>query len=269
MITTPLSQYGSGGGNITLPAGMGGQVSSAPAAGFSLSSLFPSNLGQYAPQPYQSFGGVPVAQAAQVNPANVNPMISQYSSLLGTELAPYFQQQTLASNADQGMRGIFNSSAGSYLNNQLLGQQASALASGISPLVQQGMGYAQQDVSQNAANQQQSNLANAAMYGGITSQNQADYNNYLNELFGAGMGLGNTELGSYLGSFGASPGAMGILGSGANSYGNVYGSALGGSGAFGTALGGALASMFGHGYGTPGAPQTGGPGGNVPSTTPS
>jgi len=189
-----------------------------------------------------------------VNPADVGGYLSQYSSLLGTQLAPYFQQQQQAQNADEASRGIFNSSAGSYLTGNLEGQQASALASGISPLVQQAMGFTQQDAMANQQAQNSASSQNAQAYGNVTSQNQADYNNYLNELFGANQNYGNTMLGGYLGSYGQNNNLSGILGGGVpgaqSAYGNAYGDSMTAGGGMGTALGGAMGQLFkGWGWG--------------------
>lgn len=205
-------------------------------------------MGQYAPQPYQAFGGVPQVQAAMVNPADVQQYLDQYGTTLGASLSPYFQQQQQALSADEASRGIFNSSAGSYLSGNLGGQQAAAFASGMSPLVQQAMGFTQQDALANQASQNSANSQNAQQYGAVTSQNQQDYNQYLNELFGANQQYGNTMLGGYLGSYGQNGNLAGILGGGVQgsqyAYGDAYGGAMQNGAGMGTALGGALGQLF-------------------------
>jgi len=215
------------------------------------SQLLPSASqdASFTPLPYQDFGQVPYTQAATVNPASVDlsqmpGALSQYESLNQQALAPQFQQQQDALTANEADRGIFNSTAGLQLGNDLAGQQAGALASANAPLVSAFAGYYNQGEETNAANQQaaaianqaamnQSNTFNATAYGDIAGQNMTDYNSFLNTLYNqqqdVSSGLEQTVLNSY------SPGNYtGLIQSGQTSAGNAYSGAYN-SGAAGTA----------------------------------
>jgi hypothetical protein len=171
------------------------------------SSLLPtaSQLESYAPLSYQDFGAVPQYAAATVNPATIQSTpqmqaaqqanvagpqaaqqgtvagpqaasvdnaqlpgaLSQYEQLNSQALAPQFKQQNDALTGSLAQRGIFNSSAGQELQNNLSGQQDAALAQANSPLVQQFAGAYNSNNQLNASNQQASNLAD---YQGLLSQ---------------------------------------------------------------------------------------------------
>jgi hypothetical protein len=101
------------------------------------------------------------AQAALVNPTQNDSYLKQYESLLNTTMQPQFQAQNQSLQDSLAARGISSSGSAAYLQNQLSGQQASALAAATSPLVQQGYGYTQADIAANQSNQQQTGLYNA------------------------------------------------------------------------------------------------------------
>lgn len=204
------------------------------------SQLLPNSgtLQSYAPLPYQAFGNVPQLnaatmtptqqastpgmQAATVDPYSTDAAYQNYANQLQTSLAPTFQQQNDQLTAGEADRGIFNSTAGQQLQNNLSGQQAGAIASGLQPLISQFAGYGQQDTTINNANQQAANQTNyqgafdtnqvnagydnsaaaanmaalnnanqynASAYGTVTQGNENDFNTYLNSL----AGLGNTQ----------------------------------------------------------------------------
>lgn len=124
--------------------------------------------------------------AATVDPNQNNAYLTQYSNLLATSLAPQFQaqQQTLQDQA--AARGLTGGAA-QYGEDQLLGQQASALAAGTQPIVSQAYGYTQQDIqgnqaaqnaliSQGYSAQEAAAMANASAANSASSQNQAAIN---------------------------------------------------------------------------------------------
>jgi hypothetical protein len=202
-----------------VPEGQQAQPGGAPPTGQGY-----GNQGQSAPY---GFGTLGFVNPAYVNPAQNPAYMQQYEQLVAQGLAPQFAQQQQQLQDSSAARGISSSGAAGYLQSDLLGQQAAAYAQGISPIVQQGYGYNQQDIMANQG------AANQASY-----YNAGTYNNYLNALQTA-----------YLNSYGPNTGvtnaygqAVGGIGS---TVGGVYGSALG---AEGQALG-AAGTAFGYGAG--------------------
>ena len=206
----------------------------------------PGQVQSLAPLPLSAFGQLgqinpTYAGAASIDPNSAQAYYNQYAQMLQQSLAPYNQQQDQQLQSDMAARGVQNSGTGSYLMGNLQGQQQANLAGQLAPMVSQAFGYQQNDLTGNAANQQQANIYNAGQANAATGQNvgyynQAlgqygnQYNNYLNELFGAGQGQQNSLLSSYLNSFGPSTGVTNAMTSGMNAatglYGNVYGSQL-------------------------------------------
>lgn len=267
---TPGGGYGTTGGGASV-SGTAPNYAGPAASGTNASWNTP-NVGSTAPAPISSFGPLPSVTptygsatlatspgsptANTVDPNQNQAYLQQYSQLLATQLAPQFQaqQQTLQDQA--AARGLTGGAA-QYGEDQLLGQQASALAGATQPIVSQAYGYTQQDIgaNQNAinsllaqgysyqqatalANQQASNAQtgqnvsaannaasqNAAYYGGALSADYTSYNNYLNSLLGYGsadyQGLQNT----YLNSFAPNQTVAGAIGGEANSAGGAYSS---------------------------------------------
>lgn len=175
----------------------------------------------------QGFGTLGYVNPAYANPNQTNAYMQQYEQLVAQGLAPQFAEQQQQLQDSSAARGISSSGAAGYLQSDLLGQQAAAYAQGISPIVQQGYGYTQQDIlaNQGAANQ-------ASYY------NAGTYNNYLNSLESA-----------YLNSFGPNTGVTNAFGAGVAGIGNAVGSTYEGAlGAEGSALGGigqGLGSYYG------------------------
>lgn len=220
----------------------------------------PGGIAATAPANIQQFGGTAqvsptYAGVSTVDPNQNNAYLQQYSQLLNTNLQPQFQSQDQALQDSLAARGISSSGSGQYLQNQLYGQQASALAGGLEPLVSQGYGYTQQDITGNQAYQNQANLTNAAASNNASAMNagyyNADvgananaYNNYENELLGMGGGQLSALQAAYLNSFGANTGVTSAynnaLSGQLGTYGSVYGNAISGQGA---ALGGAGAGL--------------------------
>jgi ABC-type cobalt transport system substrate-binding protein len=202
------------------------------------------------------------AQAATVDPNQSAAYMQQAYAQNAAALAPTFAQQQSQLQDSSAARGISNSGAAGYLQGNLQGQQASALASADEPITAQGYSYSQADLSQNQANQQATNFANqnannqvneynASNQQAVNSQNaQAsnaasdtnaqyyqnnvnadanDYNAYLSALYGSGSGEANSLLSAYLNSFGPNTGVESTIntqeGATANTYNNVYNSA--------------------------------------------
>lgn len=155
----------------------------------------------FAPLSYQQFGATPQVSAATVNPAMLGPSpymqaaqgsnlagpqaatvdnsqlpgaLQQYEGLNASALAPQFAQQNQALTGSEAQRGIFNSTAGQELQNNLSGQQDAALASANAPLVSQFAGAYNSNNQLNAGNQQAANLAG---YSGLLSQDQLNTQN--------------------------------------------------------------------------------------------
>jgi hypothetical protein len=161
----------------------------------------PGELGNFAPLPYQDFGNVPY-----INPA-YNDLSAMQGALQGFEgdvtagLAPTFQQQDTSLQDNLASRGITNTGAATYLNQNLAGNQAAAVAQGDSPIIQELAGNYNTDL---LANQQATNDAsqfNATAYGTVASGNEQNYNNYLAGLMGQGENYGNELMSGYLGTY--------------------------------------------------------------------
>lgn len=189
---------GSGGGSVTAPSAP--VALSSPGVDYSSLLPSSTDMSSYAPLSYQDFGSVPTVAASTVSPAsvaNVDPMqaatqanvagptaaqtatsslptaqaasvdnstlpgaLQSYENMNAQALAPTFQTQNDALTSDLAARGIFNSTAGQELQNNLSGQQASALASADSPLVQQMQAAYNSNNQLNATNQQTANNTN-------------------------------------------------------------------------------------------------------------
>ena len=185
-----------------------------------------------APAGVQAFGPTPY-----INPQNSQQYLREYEAALQKAMGPQFKQQNLQLAQQNAARGITNSGAASYLQGNLLGQQAGALATADEPLIGQAMGNTQSDI-----------MANAAAYNQDRYANFNDYNSYLNELFGAGQQTQSQLEEALLGSYGPNAGVGSMFGtaeSGMNqAYTNVFdemlasqGQALGaGAGAAGEVL---------------------------------
>ncbi len=269
--------------------------------------------------------GIPQMGAAQVQANNTPYYMQQYEQMVQQAMAPENLQQQQQLQGDMASRGIQDSGAASYLMGNLQSQQGAALASALSPFAQQGFGYQQQDLAQNAANLQsslgqtyqgrlgmlgqdvgnlqQTGLFNAQAQNSMASQNaaqqqaanaenyqgtmgtigqnqqalqaanamnaqatnaasnqnagayynvaqnqQALFNDYLNQLYGSGQGLSNSLLGNYFSSYGMNPAVSSAMQQGAaaqtNAYGNAYNLAVNqnqqNANAFGSMLGMAL-----------------------------
>jgi len=261
-----LNQPNSPTGNQTSYGPGYGQA--APGASSQVTAMNPmgqstgSTINATVPANIQSFGGTAqvaptYADAATINPFSAQQYLNQGENAVNTAMAPQFQQQDQALAQSDAARGITNSGSAGQLQTNLQGQQASALSSAYEPLIGQGMSYAQQDVTGNAANQQSVNLANAG-YGNTASMynanayntdvnaNASAYNNYQNELLQYGSGEQNSLLTAYLNSYGPNSGVSSAYNTGLSGsqsvYGNVFSGAESGQG---SALGG-----IGEGVGT-------------------
>jgi hypothetical protein len=255
-----------------------------------------SQLESFTPLPYQSFGSVPYTQAATVNPANVAAtpnaqaasvdlssmpgLLSQYEGDVKSAMAPTFAQQNDQLNASLAGRGIYNSTAGQQLSNNLQGQQDAALAGAYEPLIQQMQtdytkGQEQNSAQQQATNlvnytgsqdrnallaelQQQAGLANqdatnvsntnnANMYNNTVTGNATEYNNNLQRLYNDQNSLSTGLMSDILQTY--DPGLYNnLLTQGASSagtaYGNAYTAGAGNSSNLSSALGTLGGSLF-------------------------
>ena len=254
---------GFGRGSLTQAGGSGISQGQNPYAGAApntqsgVAGLTPTSqqLGGMQPLPYQDFGAVPFinaaqTQAAQVSPGSVGGYISSLMPTLMAAMAPQYQLASQGVDQDMAARGIFNSGTANQAQGQLQSQLFSALLGQASNMGQQDVlqnaGYQQQGNLANQAASNQANAANAGAYGNVVQGNQAQYNAYLQQMLQSGTGMGQSLLGSYLGSYGTSPQAMGILGKGAgyagSAYDGAYGAGMQNAGAFSNALSNAFAN---------------------------
>lgn len=193
-----------------------------------------SQLAGFAPASYQQFGNIPTIAPTTYNAQNTGAAQTDLSQMPGAlqafsaenaqAIQPTFDAQNMALNDNLGSRGIYNSGAASYLNNQLAQGQGATLAGMDAPLVSQEASLYGTAQLGNTANQQQSLLANqaaqntagatnaqagntanalnAGYYNSAVSGNQNNYNTYLNTLYGSGQNYANSLLGSYEGTYG-------------------------------------------------------------------
>jgi hypothetical protein len=203
-----------------------------------------SGVDSMAPLPIQDFGALPsvnpmyataspytAAQsgAAGYNAATIDPNQSQsYMNAAYAQnaqaLAPQFAQQQQQLQDSSAARGISSSGAAGYLQGNLLGGQASALAQADSPLTQQGYGYNQQDLTSNQAAQNAAGQFNA----GNQQQTNFANQNALNTAgqFNSAQGTQNSQFNASVGNTAAQENANfygNALGSNANTYNNYLG----------------------------------------------
>jgi hypothetical protein len=154
------------------------------------------NLQGNGPAPIQSFGATPTVRptyagytgagvgyvqnpnapsnvalgsASLVDPSQQQGYLNQYSNLLGTQLAPYFQQQQQQTEDQNRGRGLTGGAA--QYNTDLVTQgQSSAFASALQPMVSQAYGYTQQDIQGNQNAQNAFGMANQSALNAFNSQ---------------------------------------------------------------------------------------------------
>lgn len=188
-------------------------------------TLDPAQIASTQPLPYSSFGTTPVLGASTYSstgyaPALVDPSQSAgYLAQSEAMLQPEFDKQSQALDQSLAARGILNSGAAVQAQNDLAGTQTAQLV----PLVSQGYGYAQQDLtgnqtaentalgfnasgantaaSTNAASTNAINEFNANNYLGTTTGDQSAYNTYLAGLEQSGLSYGTGLVGGYLGTY--------------------------------------------------------------------
>ncbi len=233
------------GGSPPMTAQPQGPQTQMPTGGQGPNPFFGS-LGGYTPLPYQAFGAIP--QVAGIDPGAIGQYLPGFASATAAAMEPQFKQQSDALNSDLASRGIFNSGAANASQGNLLSQQ-------FGQVLGQSLPYAQQDVVGN----QQTNAANAAMYGNITQGNQNLYNNWQNQLYGGNLGYGNQLAGGYMNTFDPS-GAGNLIGQGmgnaSGAYQNAYNQGLGAAGPLGSAFTD-IFSKWGGGPSTPPGPYSG------------
>lgn len=233
--------------NAEGPANLATAATSAPPTGLPTST----DTAAMAPQPLQSFGATPTvtptyANAATVNPNNTPQYLGQEEAANAASLQPTFQAQDQTEQDQLAARGISSSGAAADLTNQLYGQQAATLAGLNAPAIQQQSGYQQQDITNNQANNQATNLfnagegtaasgTNAGYYDQALTGNATTYNNYLSTLEGQGYNTSNEAYTAYLNSFGPNSGVTSSYGGAVQGIGNAatgaYGSSIAGEGA--------------------------------------
>lgn len=234
---------GNGTGNNIIAGQPGGNVASPPTNTANYSQLLPSQTTyqSFTPLSYQDFGSVPYVQAATTNAASVDNSslpgaLQGYEGAVNSAMAPQFQQQQDQLNSGLAQRGIYNSSAGQELQNNLTGQQDAALSSAYEPLIAQFAGDYNANNQLNAQMEQQASLANqgaynnanttnAQAYGTAVGANYDAYNQYLQTLMGYQNGTQNTLLDSYINSYNPSQYAnllSGGLANASGAYTNAY-----------------------------------------------
>lgn len=133
---------------------------------------------------------LPTAQAASVDTGALPGALQSYEQSVRSAMAPQFAQQNDALTANLASRGIFNSSAGQQLQNNLSVQQDASLSSAYEPLISQFAGAYTAGNQQNASQQQATNLANYSGQIGQIGANQentqaanmADYSGLLSQI---------------------------------------------------------------------------------------
>ena len=177
-------------------------------------------------------------QAAQNTALGTNAGYQQQANLTN---AGYQQQTGLANQAAQNAAGALNAGneQQANLSNQAAGNTAAQYNAGNQQQANQyNAGSANTAAAYNASNQQQIALANqnaanaasgtnAQYYNEALTGNANAYNQYLATLEQQGSGLGNTELGAYLNSYGPNTGVQSLQNTGESgalgTYGNVFG----------------------------------------------
>lgn len=195
------------------------------AAGASASLLNPSQIAAFAPQPFQAFGNVPTVSPVMTDPTQTQlpGVLQSFTSQNALAMQPTFQAQDLALQDSLGQRGIVNSGANTYLNNQLKQGQASTLASMNAPLTQQFASYWNQADEGNANAANTANALNAGFYNQAVTGNQNAYNAFLDRLYGSGSGFGESVLGGITGTYGPANGApLSTLGQTPGAVGGAY-----------------------------------------------
>lgn len=201
------------------------------------------------PAPLSDFGATPTvtptyADAALVDPSRTPQYLQQEEDANRTSLQPQFRQQQQANQDQLAARGISSSGAAQEITNDLYGNQAAVLAGMNAPAIQQQSGYTQQDITNNQANRQGTNLfnagegtgasdANAAYYNAERSGDATVYNNYKGTLEGQGYNTGNEAYTAYLNSFGPNSGVTsgynGAVGAVGNAASGAYSSSVAGT----------------------------------------
>jgi hypothetical protein len=174
-----------------------------------------AQLGALAPQPYQAFGNIPTVSPTNIDTSMMPGALQSFEAANAQALQPTFQQQDDSLAANVGSRGIYNSGAATYLNDQLAGQQASALAGADAPLIQGQQAAWNSANAQNATAGNTASALNAGFYDQAVTGNQTGYNNYLNSLYNTGNQYSGGILSGVVNSYGGpNSSALSTLGSG-------------------------------------------------------
>jgi hypothetical protein len=171
----------------TAPTNPNGSTIDTNTSGLSAGMLSGQQLAGFQPENYSAFGNVPSVSATTYTSGSYDPAtyasqgynatnidnsqlpgaMAMFDQQNATALAPQFQQQDMSLNDNLASRGIVNSGANTYLNQNLAGNQDAALAQADSPLTQQFAADYESNLSQNAAAQ------NAASQFNATAGNEA------------------------------------------------------------------------------------------------
>jgi hypothetical protein len=200
----PWGNNGGGGVPMRPPTGSGGGPGATTGNPGSPGAAGGGGLGQFAPQPYQSFGQVPSMDPAMIGQGDVGSYLAGLMPGISAAMGPEFAKQTGALNENEASRGIYDSSVGTADNANLQAQQ-------FADMMGMGLPIAQQDVMANQASANDASRFNATAYGDVTNQNMNAYNNWGNMLAGAGLG-----------SYSPDPAIGGMYGNAATGAGNAY-----------------------------------------------
>lgn len=208
-------------------------------------SSFPTaqQIQSTAPAPIQDFGSLPTVAPTYATAATVDPnaqygYLQQEEAANAASLAPGNAVQDSNLQDSLAARGISSSGAGQQLYSQLQGQQQATLAGMNAPAIAQQSGYTQADIAANQTNEQGTNIfnagegtaatgANANFYATALGSNEANYNNYQNELYSTGATEGNELLTAYLNSYGPNTGVQTSINNEGTAANNIYGSVYG------------------------------------------
>jgi len=202
----------------TAPTNPNGSTIATSASGLQSGMLSPQQIDASQPATQQQFGGVSLVNpdtysATDVDTATLPGALQQSESLNSQALQPLFQQQQMSLDDNLASRGIVNSGASTYLNQNLAGQQADALAGMDAPLISQFAGYQQQDQLANAGYQNQAgefnagagnaaNFQNADATNAMNAGNTAAYNNWTGNIESQGSNYGNNIESQFFGTYG-------------------------------------------------------------------
>jgi hypothetical protein len=202
------------------PENPNGQQIPTNTQGLGAGLLTGQGVAGFAPAEYQEFGNIPTVGTDTYTSTGVDNnylpgALAESDQEIAQGLAPQFAAQQMSQDDNLASRGIVNSGAATYLNDQLAGQQDAALAGAESPLVEEYAQFGNSNAQLNATAQNAAAAANAAagnnsnninaeLYYGATSGNEQAYNDYLSGLLGDASSYGQNLENGFLGTYGTS-----------------------------------------------------------------